>query len=104
MAVEGDKMIPQGSSIAEVDRIRDIIMGPQMRLYEHQFKRMTNQLDILGTELEELRTRLDQQVAGLSSHCEQERSQIRAEARRVGASIYFADEAGIRSDHHTGTP
>ena len=29
--------------------------------------------------------------------------EIRAEARRVGASIYFADEAGIRSDYHTGT-
>lgn len=28
---------------------------------------------------------------------------IRAEARRAGASIYFADEAGIRSDYHTGT-
>jgi transposase len=28
---------------------------------------------------------------------------IAAEARRVGASIYFADESGIRSDYHTGT-
>ena len=28
---------------------------------------------------------------------------IRAEARRVGATIYFADESGIRSDYHTGT-
>jgi transposase len=28
---------------------------------------------------------------------------IRAEARRIGATIYFADESGIRSDYHTGT-
>jgi transposase len=28
---------------------------------------------------------------------------IRAEARSEGASIYFADESGIRSDYHTGT-
>lgn len=28
---------------------------------------------------------------------------IRAEAKRVGATIYFADESGIRSDYHTGT-
>lgn len=28
---------------------------------------------------------------------------IRAEARRVGATIYFADESGLRSDYHTGT-
>lgn len=28
---------------------------------------------------------------------------IRAEARRLGATIYFADESGLRSDYHTGT-
>lgn len=28
---------------------------------------------------------------------------IAAEARRVGASVLFADEAGIRSDYHAGT-
>jgi transposase len=28
---------------------------------------------------------------------------ISAEAKRVGATIYFGDESGIRSDYHTGT-
>lgn len=28
---------------------------------------------------------------------------IQKEARRVGATIYFGDEAGIRSDYHSGT-
>ncbi len=28
---------------------------------------------------------------------------IKAEAKRVGATIYFADEAGLRSDYHAGT-
>lgn len=28
---------------------------------------------------------------------------IRAEAQAAGATIYFADESGIRSDYHTGT-
>jgi transposase len=28
---------------------------------------------------------------------------IRAEAKKVGATIYFADEAGLRSDYHAGT-
>lgn len=28
---------------------------------------------------------------------------IRAEARKAGATVYFADEAGIRSDYHAGT-
>jgi transposase len=29
--------------------------------------------------------------------------QIKAEAPSVGATVYFADEAGIRSDYHSGT-
>lgn len=28
---------------------------------------------------------------------------LRAYAKRVGAKVYFGDEAGIRSDHHAGT-
>lgn len=28
---------------------------------------------------------------------------IRKEAKKVGATVYFADEAGLRSDYHTGT-
>jgi transposase len=28
---------------------------------------------------------------------------IRAQAQQVGATIYFADEAGVRSDYHAGT-
>jgi transposase len=33
----------------------------------------------------------------------QEYPQIRAQAAEVGATIYFADEAGVRSDYHAGT-
>ena len=28
---------------------------------------------------------------------------IRAQARAAGATVYFADEAGLRSDYHSGT-
>ncbi|MCK9924316.1 IS630 family transposase [Frankia sp. AgPm24] len=28
---------------------------------------------------------------------------IRAEARKVGATVYFGDEASVRTDHHSGT-
>jgi Winged helix-turn helix len=28
---------------------------------------------------------------------------LRAEAQQVGATIYFVDEAGVRSDYHAGT-
>ncbi len=34
---------------------------------------------------------------------EQEYPQIRAEAQRAHGRIFFADEAGVRSDHHAGT-
>jgi transposase len=33
---------------------------------------------------------------------ETEYPEIQAEAKRVGATIFFADEAGVRSDHHAG--
>jgi transposase len=33
----------------------------------------------------------------------QEFPAIRKEARKAGATVYFADEAGIRSDYHSGT-
>src|SRR5262249_31536929 len=33
----------------------------------------------------------------------QEYPAIRAEAKKLGASIYFADEASVRSDYHAGT-
>jgi chromosome segregation ATPase len=49
--------------IAEVDRIRDIIMGPQLRLYEQQFRRTPTQLEQLGKQLDELRAALDRQAA-----------------------------------------
>jgi transposase len=34
---------------------------------------------------------------------QQEYPRIRAEARKIGAEIYFGDEAGVRSDGHAGT-
>ena len=34
---------------------------------------------------------------------EEEFPAIRAQAQQVGATIYFGDEAGVRTDHHAGT-
>jgi transposase len=34
---------------------------------------------------------------------EEEYPKIRAEAEKAGATVYFEDEAGVRSDHHAGT-
>jgi len=34
---------------------------------------------------------------------DEEYPMIKAEAKKIGAEIYFGDEAGVRSDHHSGT-
>jgi len=61
MSQESDKTELEARSIAEVDRIRNILFGPQMRLYEQQFKRIASQLDLVGRQLEELKAGVDQQ-------------------------------------------
>jgi predicted RNA-binding protein with PIN domain len=67
MSLESDSPNLEDRPVAEVDRIRDIIFGPQMRLYEQQFKRAAGQFDLLSKQLEELRTALDQQRADQES-------------------------------------
>jgi chromosome segregation ATPase len=68
MSTESETTTLQDSPAAEVDRIRDIIFGPQMRLYEQQFKRVVGQLDLLSNQLEDLRATLDQKQAEQESH------------------------------------
>ena len=96
MSVKGDQQAQQGGMIAEVDRIRDIIFGPQMRLYEQQFTRLTGQLELLGRELEELRAHVDRQNAQAASQCEDERSRILAEARQTSEKL--RDDMTTRTD------
>jgi chromosome segregation ATPase len=49
------------SPLADVDRIRDIIFGSQMRTYEQQFKRVAGQLEQINKQLDELRASLGRQ-------------------------------------------
>jgi len=44
-----------------------------------------------------------QDPAAVTAWRETEFPKIRERARQEGADVYFADEAGIRSDHHAGT-
>lgn len=87
MSIKGDQEKEQAGSLAEVDRIRDIIMGPQMRLYEQQFKRIASQLDLLSKELADLRAHTEQQMSELGSHSEQERGRLQAEARQASDNL-----------------
>jgi len=61
MSQESAKTDQEDRSIAEVDRIRNILFGSQMRVYEQQFKRMASQLDLLGKQVAEFGAVLDQQ-------------------------------------------
>lgn len=63
MSKAGTESAQEERALPEVDRIRDIIMGPQMRLYEQQFRRITTQIEQLGKQLEEIRATIDRQRA-----------------------------------------
>jgi hypothetical protein len=49
--------------MAELERVRDIIFGSQMRVYEQQFKRMTGKLELLGKQLEDMQADIEKQQA-----------------------------------------
>ena len=61
MSTKDEQTRLSGQTEAEVDRIRDIIFGSQMRQYEQRFQRLVQQTELLGKQLEELRGALDQQ-------------------------------------------
>ncbi|NLF01226.1 MAG: hypothetical protein GX601_09645 [Anaerolineales bacterium] len=46
---------------ADVERIRDIIFGSQIRQYDQRFSSITQQIDRLDRQLDELRSALDEQ-------------------------------------------
>ena len=61
MGREAQNTDVEDRTVADVERIRDIIFGSQIRQYEQRFSGITNQLDLLSRQLEELGTALDQQ-------------------------------------------
>lgn len=48
--------------LADVERIRDIIFGSQMRQYEQRFDRLTSRFEQLGKQVSDLKVSVDQQV------------------------------------------
>ena len=82
MSVKGDSQ-REVSTPAEVDRIRDIIFGPQMRVYEQQFKRFSGRLDALKIQMEELRASLDQRWTEATTASKQADAEIRDEVRKL---------------------
>ena len=60
MSGEGERA-GEDRTAADVDRIRDIIFGSQIRQYDQRFDQVANQLGLLERQLAELRSALDTQ-------------------------------------------
>ncbi len=72
-----------------------------IRFSEVQVGRLLRKLGL--TPQRPLRRAYQQDAEAVRHWMETEYPAIRAEAQRVGAEIYFGDEAGVRSDYHSGT-
>lgn len=70
-------------SAAEVERIRDIIFGPQMRLYEKQFKRLAGQLEALGGQVQELKATIEQQQIAQESRARQLQDELQGRSGKL---------------------
>ena len=72
-----------------------------VRLSEVSVGRLLKKLGL--TPQKPLRRAYQQDPDAVRRWLEEEYPRIKAEAKRAGASIYFGDEAGVRSDFHAGT-
>jgi len=83
MTDKQDKVIPQAESIQEVDRIRDIIFGPQMRDYDHRFQTVQRDLDRLQQEVD----RLTEQLTDQDSDQNKKLQALRREMRQADDNL-----------------
>jgi len=67
----------QIESVQEVDRIRDIIFGPQMRDYDQRFQIVRRDLERLQQELDRLTERLAEQDTTHARRLQEQRQEMR---------------------------
>jgi phosphate uptake regulator len=87
MSEQGGKTDQEARPIAEVERIRDIIFGPQMRLYEQQFKRMGSHVDLIGKQLTELKATLDEQLTDQGSRIQKLQEDMNQRIRELESAV-----------------
>ena len=78
MSAEGERA-GEDRTAADVDRIRDIIFGSQIRQYDQRFEGVASQLDLLERQLAELRGALDQQRDAQEGRARELQEEIRKE-------------------------
>jgi len=67
----------QATPIQEVDRIRDIIFGPQMRSYQERFQQIARDMERLQQELDRLSQQLAEQDGSQSKRLQALRHEVR---------------------------
>jgi predicted nucleic acid-binding Zn-ribbon protein len=77
MTDEQTKATSQLESVQEVDRIRDIIFGPQMRDYEQRFQTVKRDLDRLQQEIDRLTEQLTDQDSSQGKKLQKLRREMR---------------------------
>lgn len=77
MTDEQTNAISQVESAQEVDRIRDIIFGPQMRDYEQRFQIVQRDLDRLQQEIDRLTEQLAEQDSSQGKNLQNLRREMR---------------------------
>jgi predicted RNase H-like nuclease (RuvC/YqgF family) len=88
--------VPNGENPEKMDRVRDIIFGPQMRDYEQRFKQTVRDLERLQQEIDHLTERLTEQDAtqlkklqALHREMRQSDDDIRTELRQTADKLTF---------------
>lgn len=94
MADEQPNNSPQPEVVEKIDRVRDIIFGPQMRDYEQQFQLVKRDLERLQQEIDHLAERLTEQdsnhlkkVQALHREMRQADDDIRSEMRQTAQKL-----------------
>jgi chromosome segregation ATPase len=77
------KAAPEMEPVQEVDRIRDIIFGPQMRDYQQRFDNFQRDLDRLQAEID----RLAEQMAEQDSEQGKKLQNLRRETRQADDTL-----------------
>jgi predicted nucleic acid-binding Zn-ribbon protein len=77
MTDEQATVASDAESIREIERIRDIIFGAQMRDYQHQFQAIQRDIDRLQQEVDRLVEQLAEQDSGQRKKLQDLRREVR---------------------------
>jgi hypothetical protein len=101
MSTENENVDQGEHAVADVDRIRDIIFGPQQRRYDQQLKRVAGQLEALIKQTEEHRATLEQeQVDRQESTRELEKEARKQQGKLRKALDELRGDLSERLDEH----